>query len=307
MPTKQTPSRNILMTGGTGFVGSALTTSLESGGYRVTHLVRSDPADSQQVQWDPAIGDIDPHVIEGADIVINLAGASIAGGWWTEKRKRQILQSRVQVTSTLANAIASAANKPKLLISTSAVGYYGDRPGELLDEASAPGKMFLSDVCTQWESAADPVRQAGVRVVHPRFGVVLSGSGGMLPLISLPFKFFLGGKIGGDQHMAWIDLHDLIRVFHHLIDHEDIEGPVNAVAPDPTTNAMFTKAMGEALNRPTLIPVPAGIAGVVGGQLARELLLADQNVAPARLLESGFTFDRPTIGESLKLELSASR
>lgn len=300
MDARHTTSGNVLIAGGTGFVGSALSEFLEAQGMQVKHLTRSAPEGANQVQWDPANGKVDQQSIEDADIVINLAGASIAGGWWTEKRKQAIRQSRIDSTSTLADAISKADNKPHLFISSSAVGYYGDRPGEQVDESSGPGDMFLSEVCVQWEKAADAARNAGVRVVHPRFGVVLSGSGGMLPLISLPFKFALGGKIGGDQHMAWIDLHDLIRIFEYIINTDELEGPVNAVAPESTTNVAFTKAMGEALNRPTVIPVPKLVAGFAGGQLARELLLPDQNVKPAVLQESGFVFERPTISDSLQ-------
>lgn len=299
MTTSHTPSQTVLISGGTGFIGSALTKSLGSRGFRVKQLVRSVPKSDDQVQWNPAAGQVDPQAIDEADIIVNLAGASIAGGWWTENRKKQILQSRLDVTSTMARAIVESSNKPSLLISTSAVGYYGDRPGETLDESSDPGNLFLSDVCVQWEHAADPVREAGVRVVHPRFGVVLSGSGGMLPLISKPFKFALGGKIGGDQHMAWIDLHDLLGIFDHIIDHDEIEGPLNAVAPEATTNADFTDAMGDALNRPTVIPVPKVIAGLAGGQLARELLLPDQRVVPKVLRDSDFGFRFPSIQQSL--------
>lgn len=300
MEFRRNTHNHVLIAGGSGFLGSALTDSLTSQGFQVRHLTRSAPKRDDQVQYDPGSGEVDQQSIEDADIVINLAGASIAGGWWTEKRKQMIRQSRIDVTTTLADAIAQATNKPELFISASAVGYYGDRPGKQLDESSSPGAMFLSEVCVQWEQAADPARDAGVRVVHPRFGVILSGSGGMLPLISMPFKFALGGKIGGDQHMAWIDLHDLIRIFDLIIDTDDLTGPVNAVAPESTTNAEFTRAMGDALNRPTVIPVPKGLAGLAGGQLAQELLLPDQNVMPTVLQEAGFAFERPTIKDSLQ-------
>ena len=300
MTSSHATKPNVLISGGTGFVGSALTDSLETQGYRVKHLTRSTPKSDRGIQWDPAHGDIDQQGIDNADIIINLAGASIAGGWWTEKRKQVILDSRIDSTTTLANAISRAQNKPSLFISTSAVGYYGDRPGEVLDESSGTGNMFMSQVCAQWEQAADPAREAGVRVVHPRFGVVMSGSGGMLPLIRLPFKFGLGGKIGGDQHMAWIALHDLIRVVDFIIENDHLHGPINAAAPESTTNAEFTNAMGSALNRPTIIPVPRAAAAFVGGQLARELLLPDQNVKPAVLKEAGFVFERPTIEGTLQ-------
>lgn len=295
----QSESR-ILIAGGTGFVGSALTHSLEKQGHTVKHLVRSEPKTPNQIQWSPKERSVPMEAIDDAEIVINLAGASIAGGWWTANRKQLILQSRLDSTQTLAMAIANSSQKPDLFISTSAVGYYGDRPGEILDESSESGDMFLSEVCRLWEASADRVREAGVRVVHPRFGVVLSGSGGMLPLMSIPFKLALGGKIGGDQHMAWIDLHDLVNIFDFIIASEDLVGPINAVAPESTTNAEFTKAMGEALHRPTVIPVPKGVASVAGGQLARELLLPDQNVKPKALMDADFRFEFPSIKSSLE-------
>lgn len=294
-----TSARRVLISGGTGFIGTALTTSLESQGYDVAHLVRTTPESGRQIQWDPAKGQIPDEAVEQADIVINLAGASIAGGWWTENRKRLIKKSRTDSTSTLVSAIANASSKPSLFISGSAVGYYGNRPGESLSETSDPGNMFMSDVCLEWERAADPARAAGVRTVHPRLGIVLSGAGGMLPLISIPFNLALGGKIGGDQHMAWIDLYDLLRIYDHIIADESLQGPVNAVAPESITNAEFTRAMGKALNRPAVIPVPKAVASFVGRQLIDELLLADQNVMPEVLHQSGFTFERPHISDSL--------
>lgn len=300
MCSQQSNVHNVLMSGGTGFIGTVLTNSLEARGYSVKHLVRSTPEKDEQIRWNPAKGEIDQQCVDDADIVINLAGASIAGGWWTEKRKKLIMDSRVDSTTTIAEAIARSTRKPQVFISTSATGYYGDRPGEQLTETSDPGNMFMSEVCVQWEAAAKPAEEAGVRTVHPRLGVVFSGDGGMLPLISLPFKFALGGKIGGDQHMAWIDLHDLLRIFDHVIDNEQLRGPVNAVAPESVTNEEFTKEMGSALNRPAILPVPKRLASLAGGQLARELLLADQDIRPQVLEDTGFTFDRPSARQSLQ-------
>lgn len=295
----QTSDKHIVIAGASGFVGSALVPRMREQGWKVTELVRSEPRGSDQVRWDPQSGDVDTDTIASADVVINLAGVSIAGGLWTKKRKELIRNSRIDATTTLANAIAAAPSKPKVFINTSAIGFYGSRPGEILTEESSAGEGFLADVCVEWEAAADPARDAGVRVVHPRFGVVFGGSGGMLPVISLPFKFGVGGKIGGDQYMGWIDVHDLVRIFPFLIEHEGIEGPVNATAPNPVTNAEFTNAMGKALHRPTIIPVPKKIAELAGGELAQDLLLTDQRVVPQVLERAGFVFDRPRIQQSL--------
>lgn len=291
--------RHILIAGASGFVGTALSAALRSQGHDVVELVRSQPRNENQRFWQPSEHRIDQALIDNADIVINLAGASIAGGWWTEKRKHLILQSRLDCTTTLADAIARAARKPELFISTSAVGYYGSRPGEILTERSCAGDDFLADVCMQWEAASDPARDAGVRVVHPRFGLVLSGTGGMLPLIKKPFQFAIGGRIGGDQYMSWIDLHDLLRAMEFVIANDSVGGPVNFVAPNPVTNAEFTKAMGTALHRPTIVPVPKPVAGLLGGELVQQLLLADQRVLPIVLSDASFQFQRPTIEETL--------
>ena len=299
MAFSSSSQKKVVIAGASGFVGSALVPALQAEGWQVTSLVRSQPKSADEVQWNPAEHVIDIDAIEAADVVINLSGASIAGGWWTSKRKDIILQSRLDATSTLAEAIQRASSKPAVMISTSGIGFYGDRPDEVLDEGSASGYGFLPEVCQQWEQAANPAREVGVRVVHPRFGLVLSGAGGMLPLISIPFKFGLGGKIGGKQHMGWVDLHDLVRMFPFVIEHEEIEGAVNTVAPGSVTNAEFTKAMGRSLNRPAVIPVPKAIAGSLGGGLVEELLLADQHVVPGVLNAAGFTFERPTIESSL--------
>lgn len=296
----QSSSKRVLISGASGFVGSALIPVLKEAGWQVSQLVRSKPNNDTQVHWDPQSGEVDLDAIAAADVVINLAGASIAGGWWTAKRKHLILQSRVETTGTLADAIAKSSSKPAVFISTSAVGYYGDRPDQILTEQSDNGEGFLANVCDLWEAAAQPARDAGVRVVHPRFGLVFDGSGGMLPLIKKPFQFGIGGKIGGDQYMSWIDLSDLLRVFPFVIENEKIDGPVNAVAPEPVTNAEFTTAMGKALHRPTVIPVPKPVASTLGGELARDLLLADQRVIPTVLQDAGFAFDYGTIDKSLQ-------
>lgn len=295
----QNSSSRVVIAGASGFVGSALRESLSGLDWDVISLVRANPKSEREVRWDPAQGEIDPAVLEGADVVINLAGASIAGGWWTEKRKNILLQSRLGATNTLARAIATSKFRPSVFINTSAIGFYGSRPGEVLTEQSSAGDGFLADVCVQWEAAADPAREVGVRVVHPRFGLVMDREGGMLPLIKWPFKFAVGGKIGGDQYMGWVDLHDLVRSFPFLIESSTIDGPVNIVAPNAVTNAEFTKAMGQALNRPTIIPIPKKLAAIAGGELVQDLLLADQHVVPEVLNDAGFVFERSTIDASL--------
>ncbi|MCA9832376.1 MAG: TIGR01777 family oxidoreductase [Thermomicrobiales bacterium] len=299
MAAFNTSPSHVLIAGATGFVGTALTASLRAEGHIVTELVRSQQRNEHQRIWQPAEHRIEPALIDSADTVINLAGASIAGGWWTEKRKHLILQSRLDCTSTLADTMAASATPPSLFISTSAVGYYGSRPGEVITEDTSVGDDFLADVCRRWEAAANPARDIGVRVVHPRFGLVLAGSGGMLPVIKKPFQFGIGGKIGGDQYMSWIDLDDLVRAMQLIMSDAGILGPVNFVAPNPVTNAEFTRAMGTALHRPTVIPVPRVIASSLGGELVQQLLLADQRVLPQRLLDSGFQFTHPTIDETL--------
>lgn len=293
-------TRNVLIAGGSGFVGSALIPKLREHGFTVTQLVRSAPESADEVQWNPQTGEIPEEAVARADVVINLSGASIAGGWWTSKRKDLIRQSRIDATRRLAQAISRSPSKPRVLISASGVGYYGDQPGIVLDERAAQGKGFLPGVVEEWERAADPARDAGVRVVSLRFGVVFSGSGGMLDVIKIPFKFGLGGKIGGRQYMSWIDLHDLVRMFLFVIDHPEIEGPVNAVSPEAVTNEQFTEAMGAALNRATVIPVPISIIRRLGGGLVDELLLADQHAVPAVMEDAGFIFERASIQESLE-------
>jgi uncharacterized protein (TIGR01777 family) len=299
MTHNNSPYQHVLITGASGFVGSALIPKLTDHGYTVTQLVRSDPKSADEVRWNPQAGEIPDDAVANADVVINLSGASIAGGWWTEKRKQLIRQSRIDATSTIAEAMARLAGKPRVLVSASGVGYYGDQRGVVLDERSPRGKGFLPGVVEDWERAADPARDAGVRVVSLRFGVVF-GSGGMLDVIKIPFKLGVGGKIGGHQYMSWIDLHDLVRMFLFVIEHPEIEGPVNAVSPEPVTNVQFTEAMGAALNRATVIPVPVSIIRRLGGGLVEELLLADQHAIPAVMENAGFIFERPSIDISLE-------
>ncbi len=293
----------IAVTGASGLVGSRLVPFLQGGGHEVISLVRRTPTNPNEVQWDPATGDIDAASLEGIDAVVHLAGVSIAGGLWTSKRKEEILRSRVDSTRLLATTLAGLQSPPSVLVSTSAVGYYGNTETHTVDESAPAGDDFLADVCVQWEAAADPARAAGIRVVHPRFGVVFAGEGGMLPLISKPFKAGVGGKLGsGSQGMPWISIEDLIGVLLVSMTDSRLSGPVNAVSPQLTTNAEFTAAMGEVLGRPTLFTVPGAVMKRVGGELAEELILVSQRVTPSRLQEIGFPFAFADLRDTLRCE-----
>jgi uncharacterized protein (TIGR01777 family) len=297
----------VAVTGASGLVGRRLIPFLQGGGHEVFSLVRRDPQDEREIHWNPATGEIDAAALEGIDAVVHLAGVSIAGGRWSESRKQAILRSRVDGTRLLAKTLAGLQSPPAVFVSTSAVGFYGDTGEQTVTEESPAGTDFLADVCVQWEAAADPAREAGIRVVHPRFGVVFAGDGGMLPLIALPFKAGVGGKLGsGKQGMPWIGMEDLIGVLLACIADERLQGPVNAVSPERTTNAEFTKAMGKALRRPTILPVPAAPMKLVGGELADSLILVSQHVAPTRLESVGFQFAFPSLLDTLRVELGKS-
>jgi uncharacterized protein (TIGR01777 family) len=294
----------IAVTGASGLVGSRLTAFLRAGGHEVFPLVRGRADGSNDIHWDPAAGEIDAAKLEGMDAVVHLAGASIAGGLWTRKRKNAIRDSRVLGTHLLAKTLAGLDRPPSVLVSTSAVGYYGSRGDEVLTETSAPGEGFLSDVVQEWEDAATPASRAGIRVVHPRFGVVLAGEGGMLPLISLPFRLGVGGPLGsGKQYFSWIAIDDLVGVLFESIVNPDLEGPVNAVAQQETTNAEFTRTLAHVLHRPAFFRVPAGVMKLVAGQLAEEVILVSQRVRPSRLADVGFPFAFPTLEQVLRNEL----
>lgn len=303
----------VLVTGSTGLVGSELVPFLTTGGHEVTRLVRSalkpgtlKPGENAIV-WQPTDGKIESEQLEGFDAVVHLAGESIAGGRWTAQKKARIRDSRVEGTRLLAEALASLKQPPKVLVCASAIGYYGDRGDTLLDEQSSPGTNFLAEVCQAWEAAADPARERGIRVVHLRFGMILSPRGGALQKMLMPFKFGLGGRIGsGKQQISWILLDDVIGVIHHALTHEELSGPVNVVTPFPVTNAEFTRILGKVLGRPTIAPVPAVAAKLIFGQMADELLLASTRVEPRRLVESGYSFRFPDLEGALRHTLGQS-
>jgi uncharacterized protein (TIGR01777 family) len=293
----------ILVSGASGLVGTRLLPALRQEGHEVVALVRrqSDVKEGTAF-WDPQAGTIDPAALDGCDAAINLAGESIAAGRWTDERKRSIRQSRLDATGTLARALAQLDPKPRVLINASAIGYYGSRGDELLDESSSAGSGdFLSSVCRDWEAATEPARTAGVRVVLTRFGVILSRHGGALAKMLTPFKLGLGGKVGsGRQYMSWISIHDTVAAIVYCLDHDTLSGPVNVVAPHPVTNAEFTKTLGRVLSRPTVFPLPAPVVNIVFGEMGRELLLGSQRVQPARLLEAGFAFRCPELQPALE-------
>jgi uncharacterized protein (TIGR01777 family) len=292
----------ILITGSSGLIGSALTSFLAANGHEICPLVRArDGIPAQAIPWNPSTGTLPLEALEEADAVIHLAGENIAEGRWTAERKRRILESRRHGTSLLAGSLSRLSAPPRVLISASAIGYYGDRGEEVLNENSSPGQGFLADVCRQWEEAAKPAAERGIRLVTSRTGLVLSSAGGVLSKILLPYRMGLGGKIGsGRQYMSWIALDDLVKAIYHAIQNEEIIGPMNAVAPHPVTNLEFTKTLGRVLSRPTLLPLPAAAARLLLGEMADALLLASARVEPASLLNSGFRFQYPDLDSALR-------
>jgi len=292
----------VLLSGSSGLVGSALIPVLTGGGHQAVRLVRSQPSDEvSEVRWDPEAGDIDAAGLKGVEAAVHLAGESIAAGRWTAAKKARILESRVKGTRLLAEALAGLKQPPKVLVSASAVGYYGNRGEETLREESASGSAFLSEVCRQWEAATEPAAAAGIRVVNLRFGVMLSATEGALPRLLTPFRLGVGGRLGsGKQFMSWITIDDVVGAILHAMGTETLRGPVNAVAPQPVTNREFTKILGRVLGRPTVFTMPAFAARLAFGQMADELLLCSQRVEPAKLLASGYQFRFPELEAALR-------
>ncbi len=293
----------VLISGASGLVGSALVPSLEAAGHRVRRLVRQRCEEPDAAFWDPAAGTLDAGALDGVDAVVHLAGESIAAGRWSAEVKRRILESRVEGTGLIAEELA-ALEAPPALVAASAIGYYGDRGVEPMDEESPSGEGFLAEVCRRWEAAAQPARDAGSRVVHLRIGMVLSRRGGALQRMLTPFKLGLGGTVGdGRQFMSWIHLDDLVAVIEHALADGELAGAVNAVAPQPVSNREFTRTLGRVLGRPTLVPVPAPLVRLAFGEMGSELLLASTRVVPARLEGAGFAFRFPELEAALAHEL----
>ncbi|WP_377271971.1 TIGR01777 family oxidoreductase [Peterkaempfera sp. SMS 1(5)a] len=296
----------IAVTGSSGLIGTALVRSLRADGHQVVRLVRHRPAGEGEVYWDPVRQQVDTPGLAGVDAVVHLAGAGVADHRWTDSYKQRIRDSRVLGTAALAEALAELAVKPSVLVSGSAVGFYGQTGDRVIDEDSAPGDDFLAGVCQEWEEAAQPAADAGIRVVHPRTGLVVAAGGGawgrMFPL----FRLGLGGRLGsGRQYWSFISLRDEVAALRFLIEREELSGPVNLTAPEPVTNAEVTAAMGRALRRPTLFAVPEAALRVALGEFAVEVV-GSHRVVPARLLEAGFRFSDPTIDDTVRAAMPAS-
>ena len=289
----------ILVSGVSGPIGAALLPPFKTRGYEVTRLVRGAVTGEDQISWNPG-KPIAPDAVSGFDAVIHLAGESIVGRW-TEEKKAKIRDSRVAGTTALAQALAQAKAKPQVFASSSAIGYYGDRGNEFLNEHSAPGSGFLSNVCREWEAATKVASDAGIRTVQMRTGVVLSKKGGALGKMLTPFKLGVGGKIGhGQQWMSWIDVQDMVGAIHHVLKSDLLQGPVNMVAPKPVTNEEFTKTLASVLSRPAIFPLPAFVVKLAFGEMGETVLLGSQRVEPTQLVMSGYPFRFSSLRASLE-------
>jgi uncharacterized protein (TIGR01777 family) len=296
---------DVVISGASGLIGTALISELRRSGHRVLRLKRGGVTAGDDIGWDPQAGLIDAPAFEGVDAVVHLAGEGIGEKRWTDEQKDRILQSRVKGTSVLAGAIASRARRPRVFVSGSAIGYYGSRGDEVLTEDSAPGDDFLAGVVQRWEAETRPAVDAGIRTVNIRTGIVLAEHGGVLKRLLVPFKLGLGGRVGsGKQWMSWITLDDHVGAIVHAIETESLRGPVNLVAPTPVVNAEFTTTLGNVLHRPTMLPTPLlPLKLAYGAELVELLLLASQRVTPAQLEATGFTFRQPTLEAGLRAVL----
>jgi len=294
----------ILVSGSHGLVGKALISSLTPDGHEIVRLVRGTPKSANEIEWHPNDGRLDAASLEGIDAVVHLAGESIASGRWTDEKKRAIRDSRVKGTALLSDALARLSRPPSVFVSASAIGYYGNRGDELLTENSAPGDDFLAKVCVEWENATIPAIEKAIRTVHARFGIILDANEGALAKMLTPFRMGIGGRIGdGKQWMSWIDIEDVVNGLKSVIENSSVNGPVNFVAPNPVTNAEFTKTLGRVLSKPTLFPVPAFGARLAFGEMADALLLSSARVKPGVLQH----FAYPTLEAALRHQLTTDR
>jgi uncharacterized protein (TIGR01777 family) len=288
----------ILVTGASGLIGSHLLPDLRSRGHEVAPIRRQRSTDG--IYWNPDAGEIESDKLDGADAIVNLAGAGVAERW-TPRHKQAIYDSRIKGTALLASAISTLKKKPAVFVCASAIGYYGDRGPEVLTENSAAGNNFLAQVCSEWEAQAKNVEQSGVRVVSLRFGIVLSTRGGALQKMLVPFQMGAGGRLGsGDQYMSWISIDDAVAAIRFAIESDKLKGPVNGVAPTPVTNIEFTEALGHVLHRPTIMPVPTVMAHLAFGvEMADQVLLASDRVLPEKLKSAGFQYVYPDLEQAL--------
>ena len=293
---------DVVISGASGLIGTALSSELRRAGHRVLRLKRGGVTAGDDIGWDPQAGLIDAPAFEGVDAVVHLAGEGIGDKRWTDEQKDRILRSRVKGTSVLSGAIASREHKPRVFVSGSAIGYYGSRGDEVLTEDSTPGDDFLAGVVQRWEAETQPAVDAGIRTVNIRSGIVLAEHGGVLKRLLLPFKLGAGGRVGsGKQWMSWITLEDEVGAIMHAIESESLRGPVNLVAPTPVVNAEFTSTLGKVLHRPTVLPTPLlPLKLVYGSELVELLLLVSQRVTPTRLETSGYMFRHPTLEAGLR-------
>ena len=296
---------NILVSGGTGFVGTALIAGLRADGHRVRVLTRRREETGPDTPfWNPEAGEIDRAAFAGTDAVVNLSGSTIATRWTAEKKK-EIKESRLRCTALLATTIAGLNERPSVFVSASAVGLYGDRGDEMITESSAPGTDYLAGVCVAWEAAAAPARDAGVRVVHPRLGLVLSPAGGLLKQMLTPFRAGIGGPVGsGKQWWSWVVLHDVVSAIRYALVTAAVRGPVNVVAPHPVPNAEFAKVLGAVLGRPAAMPIPAMALRLLFGEAADGAILTGVRVSPSALEAAGFTFAHPDLEPALRYLLA---
>jgi uncharacterized protein (TIGR01777 family) len=294
------------VSGSSGLIGSALTAALAADGHTIRRMVRREPAPgSGEIFYDPLSGSIEAEKLEGLDGLIHLAGENVAAGRWTRARKARIRESRVKGTRLIAKSLAGLRQPPELLLNASAIGFYGDRGDDELDESSEPGEGFLPSVCLEWERETEPARLAGIRVAMLRIGVVLASEGGALRRMLTPFRLGLGGRLGdGRQFVSWIALADLIRAMLFIIARPELEGAVNGVAPSPVRNAEMTRVLARLLGRPALFPAPAPLLRLALGEMAEGMILASGRVLPNRLLNAGFSFEYPDLESALRRALS---
>jgi uncharacterized protein (TIGR01777 family) len=297
----------ILVSGSTGFLGTALIDSLEREGHTIVRLVRPDTGDldagrdrAQTVRWDPVGGQFDATAAEGADALVHLAGASIADGRWNAARKNLLRSSRIEATRHLIAALSRLKQPPRVIVASSAIGYYGDHLDETLTEASAPGADFLSALCRAWEAETARGAEFGARVVMLRFGIILAAHGGALPRMALPFKLGAGGKLGsGRQWMSWLTLAETVGIIRFALANSGLSGPTNAVTPNPVQNGDFTGILAKTLHRPALFPAPAFALRLALGEMADALLLVSQRVKPSKLEQAGYHFAQPELPAAL--------